>query len=70
MERSFGKVVNANDRDEELAMFLEMRRREKDKEKNGNFLLLPNKNGDELDAAAPLGTTPFGFSSSFSLYLV
>ncbi|XP_062002476.1 uncharacterized protein LOC133720264 [Rosa rugosa] len=54
MERSFGKVVNANDRDEELALFLEMRRRDKDKEKNGNFLLLPTKNGggDELDAAA------------------
>ncbi|KAM2566841.1 hypothetical protein TB1_009292 [Malus domestica] len=55
-ERSFGKVVNANDRDEELALFLEMRRR--DKEKNTGFLLLsPSKNADELDAiaaAAPL----------------
>lgn len=60
-ERSFGKVVNVNDRDEELALFLEMRRREKDKEKNTSFLLLPNKNADELDAiAAPLGTSSFG----------
>lgn len=59
MERSFGKVVNANDRDEELALFLEMRRRDKDKEKNGGFLLLPSKTaGDELDAA-PIGTTAF-----------
>ncbi|KAM1749007.1 hypothetical protein ACFX12_009928 [Malus domestica] len=50
-ERSFGKVVNANDRDEELALFLEMRRR--DKEKNTGFLLLPpSKNADELDAIA------------------
>ncbi|XP_050381944.1 uncharacterized protein LOC126798903 isoform X2 [Argentina anserina] len=55
MERSFGKVVNANDRDEELALFLEMRRRDKVKEKNGNFLLLPTKTaGDEFDAAPPL----------------
>ncbi|KAI5325870.1 hypothetical protein L3X38_034944 [Prunus dulcis] len=62
-ERSFGKVVNVNDRDEELALFLEMRRREKDKEKNTNFLLRPNKNADELDAiAAPLDSDNRGGS--------
>ncbi|KAM1169469.1 hypothetical protein ACFX19_031791 [Malus domestica] len=49
-ERSFGKVVNANDRDEELALFLEMQRRDK---KNTGFLFLPpSKNTDELDAIA------------------
>ncbi|KAM2625351.1 hypothetical protein TB1_032225 [Malus domestica] len=58
-ERSFGKVVNVNDRDEELALFLEMRRREKDKEKNAGFLLLPpNKNADELDPIAAAVAPP------------
>ena len=42
------------ERDEELALFLEMRRREKEKEKNNNLLSLHDSD-EELNA--PLGKT-------------
>lgn len=68
-ERSLRKVTN--ERDDELALFLEMRRREKE----NNLLLLPsnnnnisNNNSDELDACL-LGTSRFVFVIRFILGL-
>lgn len=54
-ERSLRKVTS--ERDDELALFLEMRR----KEKENNLLLLPtdNNNSDELDASL-LGMSSLG----------
>lgn len=47
------------ERDEELVLFLEMRRREKENEKN-NLLLLP-QNSDELHGSVNLGNVSVSF---------
>lgn len=52
-------VMVMKERDEELALFLEMRRREKEK----SNLLLPLNSSDEQNNH--LGTVPFFFPSSF-----
>lgn len=44
------------EKDEELALFLEMRRREKEKERNN---LLLNNSSDELNTCLGSGTLPF-----------
>ncbi|KAM1019293.1 hypothetical protein ACFX2C_040816 [Malus domestica] len=49
-ERSFGKMVNANDIDEELALFLEMRRRDKKKNNTPAFFFF-------LRARTPMSST-------------
>lgn len=47
------------ERDEELALFLEMRRREKEKEKNNNLLSLHNS--EQLNAPLGKNVTDFRF---------
>lgn len=58
--RTLGAVIK--EKDEELALFLEMRKREREKERSNSFLL--HHSSDELDL--PPGRPPTSPAPSFS----